>query len=346
MKMEMNDLAHLNIDEVKMICELIESLKHIYPKQKSVGVVREKTQNEYINEAQRIFRQRKINGNSLSDVVNSTTKKSTFFKRVAALKYYIIWIGSTAAMTLSEKYCEDSLHNIKIAIRDINELHSIINNGLVGTHEKRKSKRTSLKGLPHDWLELICNHNLDSKYRRALLVMCLTGCRPVELVKGVTISLSEDSENNNSLVEFEINGAKLSDTKGQPIRKLSYTYEPSNKLLGALIDATNLIDAKQITIFIESAVNFTTEIKRIGATLWPLHKESVTSYSIRHQIASNFKKYLNGDDVSKALGHASPKTKKSYGSASQSKGKAPEISISASREINQPPLKSDELDNQ
>jgi integrase len=80
-------------------------------------------------------------------------------------------------------------------------------------------------------------------------------------------------------------------------------------LLSALIDATSLTESKSTTIYIESAINFTTEIKRIGAVLWPSHTESITSYSIRHQIASNFKKYFSSDDVSKALGHASSKTK-------------------------------------
>lgn len=341
----MDDLAHLNIDEVKMICDLIESLNLIYPGIKSSEAVSEKTQNEYIAEALRILKKRKTNGDSLSDVVNSTTKKSTFFKRVAALKYYLIWIGSTAAMTLSEKRCEDSLHNIKLVIKDVNELHSIINNGFFGTHEERKSKRTSLKGLPQNWMERLCNYNANSKYRTALLIMCLTGCRPAELVQGVDISLSEDIENKKFVIEFEIIGAKLSDTKGQPIRKISYVYDPSNKLLSALIDATSLIESKSATFYIESAINFTTEIKRIGAVLWPTHTESITSYSIRHQIASNFKKHLSSDDVSKALGHASPKTKKTYGSVSQSKGTAPEVSISASREIKSPQIVSDECEN-
>jgi hypothetical protein len=229
---KMNNLGYLNIGEVEMICDLIKSLKNIYPKQKTENAVSEKTQNEYIAEALRILKKRKTNGDSLSDVLNSTSKKSTFFKRVAALKYYLIWIGSTAALTLGDKRDEDSLHNIKLAIRDVNELHSIINNGFVGAHEKRKSKRTSLKGLPHNWLELICSHNLDSKYRRALLVMCLTGCRPAELVKGVTISLSEDSENNNSILKFEIHGVKVSETKGQPIRRI-VKWTPQSRQISA-----------------------------------------------------------------------------------------------------------------
>ena len=133
--------------------------------------------------------------------------------------------------------------------------------------------------------------------------------------------------------------------KGQPIRTISYIYEPSNALLSALIDATSLTEYKPVTISIENAVNFTSEIKRISKVLWPSHTESITSYSIRHQIASNFKRHLSGDDVSKALGHASSKTKKTYGSANQSKGLSPKISVSASREINNAPSKSDDFDN-
>jgi integrase len=342
----MNNLEHLNLDEIMIIHKLIEGLKIVYPNINSLGLVSKKTQHEYIAQAQFIIRRRNNHGSSLLDVVNSTNKKSTYFKKIAALKYYLAWIGSTAALTLNENRDEDSLHNIKLAVRDIGELQSAIETGFIGSREKRKSKRTSLKGLPQNWMERLCNYNANSKYRTALLIMCLTGCRPAELVQGVDISLSEDIENKKFVIEFEIIGAKLSDTKGQPIRKISYVYDPSNKLLSALIDAISLTESKSVTVSIENAVNFTNEVKRIAKILWPSHKEHITSYSIRHQIASNFKKHLNGDDVSKALGHASPKTKKSYGSASQSKGKAPEISISASREINQPPLKSDELDNQ
>lgn len=341
----MNNLEHLNLDEIMIIHKLIEGLKIVYPNINSLGLVSEKTQREYIAQAQLIIRRRNNHGSSLLDVANNTNKKSTYFKRIAALKYYLAWIGSTAALTLNENRDEDSLHNIKLAVRDIAELQSAIETGFIGSREKRKSKRTSLKGLPHNWLEMICNHNVDSKYRRALLVMCLTGCRPAELAKGVYITLSEDSENNNSIVEFEINGVKISETKEQPIRRISYDCNIPNELLHALTEATNLTQIKSITISIVSAVNFTTEIKRIAKILWPSHQEHITSYSIRHQIASNFKKHLNGDDVSKALGHASPKTKKSYGSAAQSKGPAPEVSINASREINNALLKSDEFDN-
>jgi hypothetical protein len=157
----MNNLKHLNFNEIELIYNLTESLKLIYPKIKSVDVVSEKTQLEYIVQANRILKARKSIGESLSSVVTRTNKKSTYFKCIAALKYYLIWIGSSSAMTLSEKRCEDSLHNIKLVIKDVNELHSIINNGFVGTREKRKSKRTSLKGLPQNWMERLCNYNAN-----------------------------------------------------------------------------------------------------------------------------------------------------------------------------------------
>jgi len=340
---QMNNLSHLNIDEVELICELIESMKHIYSMEKSAGLVSEKTQNEYVKEAQRILKKRKDNGDSLSKSVNSTTKKSTFFKRISALKYYLTWIGSTSALTLSEIHEEDSLHNIKLAIRDIKELRSIIDNGFVGTLEKRESKRNSIKGLPNNWLEMLCNYNTVSKYREAFQVISLTGCRPSELVKGVQISLSENTKKNSATVEFVINGTKISETKGQPIRRIYYDCNTSNELLHALIETTNLIESNSAIISIESAVNFTNEIKRIAKILWPKHQEYITSYSIRHQIASNFKRHLSGDDVSKVLGHSSPKTKKTYGSAGQSKGVSPDITVSSSREIKQPQLSADEF---
>jgi integrase len=342
---QMNNLSHLKIDEIELICKLIESLSHIYPNQNPAGVVSDGTQNEYFTEAQRIFKKRKYNGHSISDSVNRTNKKSTFFKRISALKYYLSWIGSSAATTLSEKYCEDSIHNIKLVILDIAELQSVIETGFIGQHDKRKSKRSSINKLPKNWLEMLCNYNAASKYRMALLAMCLSACRPAELVKGVKISHSENSKINKSIIDFTIIGSKLSDTKGQPFRKISYDCNTSNELLRILIEATNLTEIKSITISIDSAVNFTTEIKRVSKILWPNHPENITSYSIRHQIASNFKRHLSGDDVSKALGHASLKTKKTYGSSGQSKGPAPDVSVSAAREINQSILKADEFNN-
>ncbi len=46
-------------------------------------------------------------------------------------------------------------------------------------------------------------------------------------------------------------------------------------------------------ISVESAMNFSVEVQRLAAGLWPLHRHTATAYCLRHQWAADAK--LRGD---------------------------------------------------
>jgi len=295
-----------------------------------------KTRGEYVQLSQYLMQKRASEGGTLFDVVMNTSSKNTYFKRIASLKLFILQVGIRAINTLIETSDTAAIHNIKVAAVDIAALSEIIEQGFKSDRSKRKSKRLALKGLPSDWRERICNFNLESKYRLPMLVTALTGCRPSEIENGVCVRLKKPEHTKGFIVEFEVSGAKVSDQKGQEVRRITYVPDDKNRLLNDFLNSIDLFEHKDFQVSVKSAANFSKEITRISKLIWPAHKEDVSAYCFRHQFASDLKKFYSGNDVSVALGHASSKTRKIYGSASQSRGAPPLLSVSSSREVKVP----------
>lgn len=296
----------------------------------------EETRNEYMKIAKQLLLKKAKNKQSLWHVIAETRSKHTYYKRIAAIRYYILQMGSESAKTLMKEYCPIADNNIKKAAVDVMELFNIIETSLKITFSKRLSKRSALLGLPSDWMEQICNYNENSKYRDAFYVAALTGCRPSELKKGIvaTYKLSSDGE---SELTFKIFGSKVTEHSGQEWRTITYR---NLEIIGAFSKFLASIKAEVTKrIHIESPINFTQEVRRIAKHLWPDHKSPVTAYCFRHQFSANLKSLKIGDDTSKALGHRSTKTRRLYGTASQARGRPLEISISSSHDLKQHPAK-------
>lgn len=295
----------------------------------------EETRNEYMKIAKQLLLKKAKNKQSLWHVIAETRSKHTYYKRIAAIRYYILQMGSESAKTLMKEYCPIADNNIKKAVVDVMELFNIIETSLKITFSKRLSKRSALLGLPVDWMEQICNYNENSKYRDAFYVAALTGCRPSELKKGIvaTYKLSSDGE---SELTFKIFGSKVTEHSGQEWRTITYR---NLEIIWAFSKFLASIKAEVTKkIHIESPINFTQEVRRIAKHLWPDHKSPVTAYCFRHQFSANLKSLKIGDDTSKALGHRSTKTRRLYGTASQARGRPLEISISSSHDLKQHPV--------
>lgn len=326
-----------NLDELtKAAISTFLRYEAILNKTPKIITTSKKTRGEYVQLSKYLMQKRANEGSTLFDVVMNTSSKNTYFKRIASLKLFILQVGIRAINTLIETSDTAAIHNIKVAADDITALSEIIDRGFKSDRSKRKSKRLALKGLPSDWRERICNFNLESKYRLPMLVAALTGCRPAELEKGVCVRLKKPAHIKGFIVEFEVSGAKVSDQKGQEIRRITYAPDTKNKLLSDFLSAIDLFENKEFQIIVKNAANFSKEITRIAKLIWPAHKEDLSAYCFRHQFSSDLKKHYSGDDVSLALGHASSKTRKIYGSASQSRGAPPLLSVSASREVKVP----------
>ena len=329
----MSNLQFLDDATKLAISTFLQTERNLSKPQKNVTISK-KTRGEYIQLAKALMRKRASENKSIEAVINETKYKNTFYKRVSAMKLYISQIGIRSINILIKQDDIASSHNIKTDSIDLIELENVINNGFSKEGRmKRKSKRSALKGLPSDWRERVCNFNMNSKYRIPMLVLALTGCRPSELEKGIRVNLKKPESLQGFIVGFDIGGVKLSAEKGQEIRRITYTSDDKNILLSEFLGSVNLFEYSSFDVGVKSAANFSKEITRIGGLIWPAHKETVSAYCFRHQFASDLKKHYCGNDVSLALGHASAKTRKTYGSASQSRGQPPQLSVGASREI-------------
>ena len=180
-----------------------------------------------------------------------------------------------------------------------------------GTRSARHSKRQDLKKLPPDWRERIIERL--PAYSPATLVAAVTGCRPDELVTGVTLSIKD-----GELVAM-ITGSKTTIGTGQPWRRLCWSVDSDAVLVRKLID---LVREKQVDglwkVQIQSAKAFSGAMRAAGRREWPRLTTTVTPYCLRHQAAADMKAAgaLTSGEISAALGHCSDVTKTAYGRAS------------------------------
>ena len=284
-----------------------------------------KTDEEYIKLAETIIRKSEFKNISIEEALKDTSSVRTFYKRISALSWFIIRKTSEFATGVNEQ----NRVAIPLLVKCLEALKSCREIGLTGSRDKRKSKRESIAKLPQDWRERLCSRASHSPYFKSLLIASISGCRPSEIVNGVNLWISFNSEMNENCLHIQIKGTKVKLNQGQESRTLIFKTSHKNSILQNLVEIVSKTENNFELVRIGSANNFTQEIRRRSKILWPKHKHSITTYSMRHQVASDFKKYLSSDDVSRALGHASSKTKKTYGSVSQSKaGLAPDLVLS------------------
>ena len=187
---------------------------------------------------------------------------------------------------------------------------------------KRKGKKSSLRDLPDDWREQLAKA-VHGKFRNAAIVCILTGCRPVELQMGITIT------RRNGELYASIKGAKVSEKAGQEKREFRIANHPAADILIQIMDSSNETH-DHIIVKVDSSNSVTTHIRATSKKLWPKHKQSITAYSLRHAMAADCKRAMRDaenagvdvdeDLVSKVLGHCVDKTESYYGSTSQSAG--------------------------
>lgn len=189
--------------------------------------------------------------------------------------------------------------------------------GLLGHRARRRSKRIALGGLPPDWREQLCHRGSNGRYALALVLAALTGCRPSELERGIKVSRVVNAETEQSLIEIVIDGVKVKKTQGQPIRRIRYAEDDEHPLLLMLKEVLNQSSQTSLVIQIDNAGNFSVEVRRLAASLWPAHQQPITAYCLRHQWAADAKRVGDAGAVSRGLGHLSAKTQKLYGTASQ-----------------------------
>lgn len=271
-----------------------------------------------------------------------TTKKSTYFKRRAAILHCTREVIEARLKTQDQLQRNNGLSDpakrleweghmkaLKYAIRLVEKIPE---EPPLESVAKRQTKRKNLGKLPVDWREKLMDRM--PTYAAAMAVASLTGCRPVELKRsGATVSFQ------NKKLKIRILGAKIGENSGQEWREMTFDMPTDNPIamrLGRLV----LLNKDDLLVSIESEVNFTTAIRSAGRRAFPSFPDSITAYSLRHQVASDLKASdLSPDQVSQALGHSSGETKGSYGIYSQGTGSMAPGKVEAQRSVKNKPEK-------
>ena len=180
------------------------------------------------------------------------------------------------------------------------------------------SKGRTLPAL--SWQEQVMAASTPAQ-RPFVALMWATGCRPAEIERGVTVRRVQGG------IEIEIPGAKVTDTKGQPRRKILIDAKsPAGLHLGMALGANAEIEMSR-------------KAKRIGNDFADIRRRTglaaVSAYSFRHQVSSDLKAAgVDKNGIAQVLGHASERTQGRYGKPSRGRaGGGIIIDAIASREV-------------
>lgn len=308
-------------DVVALAQQCLAALQHIKPQGGSFRSPSAATRLDYLRVAKGLLSRAGKAKGRLTEVVQGTSSKNYYFKCLAALRFHC-YVQLDQLMTMSQQANKEADYlNLRSDLTDLlaqmEAVAAIQHQGHITQRIKRKSKRLALKGLPPGWREALCDSARRSKYAQALMVMALTGCRPAELKLGVKVWTEHDKQLGKDLICFLVTGCKVKGKQGQPTRRICYDAHDPHPLVVAMKAQLDAQAAPVTQVSIANANNFTVEIRRRAARLWPSHKHTITAYCFRHQWSADTKHLGDGDAVSRGLGHASAKTRRHYGMAGQ-----------------------------
>lgn len=204
-----------------------------------------------------------------------------------------------------------------------NAAKSAYKNGEIpDNRQKKHTKRRSLRGLPPDWRQLLVAAAAGSRYGKAIQIMSVCGCRPSEMVGGVTVRREGDE------LVMRIAGVKVSELTngGQSWREVRIAGD--HPLAVSLVGGVYAVPTARA---IENAV------EHFGRKLWPGRAELISAYSLRHAAAGDFKDAgLPAIQVAAALGHQSTATMGRYGSANKRGGGLVLVGATAEKSVREP----------
>lgn len=279
------------------------------------------TEHDYLRLGHTLLMRAKTTDGGLIGAVSDTRRPTTFQKRVAALRFTLqsrqVELLDSIVEPVTPELAQKWLGLLDEQIDHIQAVIELRQQGLVGHRARRRSKRVALGGLPPDWRERLCQRGGTGRYAHALLLAALTGCRPSELERGVEVSRVVNPVTEQSQIEIVIDGTKVKKMQGQPIRRIRYAEDDEHPLVLMLKGVLSKSQRTPMFVQINHADNFSVEVRRLAASLWPAHPQSITAYCLRHQWAADAKRVGEAGAVSRGLGHLSAKTQKLYGTASQ-----------------------------
>lgn len=192
-----------------------------------------------------------------------------------------------------------------------------------------RSKSRSLPGMPADWEEQVAA-SMTGNLQLAYLMECVTGCRPVELKRGVEIVLCADGQ-----LHCQVNGAKLGKHSGQA--KRHFLIDASNGVARMLAGMLQVDVPVRSEGLIGKTDTYCKAVARRGQAVHPRKDwaKRVTAYTTRHQFKTDAKNAgLNPEDLAKVMGHSTTKSQTYYGSSARGRtGAVAPSKIGASRPV-------------
>lgn len=155
-----------------------------------------KTRQDYRQLGRTLLQRARYAEGGVAEVMTATQRPTTFYKRVAALRYCLYADLVEQLKSLRSALSTRPMDRLQVmAIQAqlqqqrtfLREFDIARQSGPTDERRKRASKRQALRGLPGDWRERLYQRAAKGKYADAILVAALTGCRPEELRRGVLI---------------------------------------------------------------------------------------------------------------------------------------------------------------
>lgn len=167
--------------------------------------------------------------------------------------------------------------------------------------------------------------HVKSPWLTLAAVSSLTGARPSEL-GGIQI------ERRNGALVFRINGAKVSNTAGQPWREITVKDTgPEFLHLWALTDKPYVVTVPPVRDYPDA---YSVALARAGAQVLPKKTARMSAYVYRHALASDLKADgFTPEQISATLGHAVSKTANYYGRAIGGKTGVRQLATVVARDI-------------
>lgn len=314
--------------------------------------ISESTLEEYKEIKNRIIgKDKRISNVTLKDWRNKPMAKSTFYKQRAALNYALTFqlqelLKKQDKLQRSKEYdlWEKCVRAINVTMHLMKENYFApqlsVEEGLNRDRARdftrpKKSKRASLGTFPDNWRELIFEKMQRSKFKPALAVAWLTGCRPSEIMNGVEVALTE--KDGSKYLIFKVLGTKRGKNNNYGQEKRFVKVSITNPAASFLVNNIENNDNKNIIVSIETTEGFSQAVNDASKRIWKSKKEHVSPYSFRHSFSADVKSFANEvmmeEDESKrliaqALGHSSADTQQNYGTSQQSKGSTSKVIIS------------------
>lgn len=211
-----NAAAAGHLPEVQRLVSAVRACLNALPAIKSKGEPTSKsaaTQGEYLKLARQLLHRGSTGEDDLVSVVSNTGRSTTFYKRLAALRYHCLWSVGAMSSALPQAWDTSTRERLMAScsqlLMTMRALVRLQQQGMTQPRSKRRSKRQALRGLPSTWREDICARGMHGKYAYALLISALTGARPSELATGIDVWVEFDDLLRKNILCLHVIGVKV-----------------------------------------------------------------------------------------------------------------------------------------